>query len=244
MLSDSAKDLTIHQAKMAALGEMAAGLAHEINNPLTIIKGYSDLIRMAIRRGNVSLPELARHAEQISDTALRMARIVQALRGLLRDENELQFGFHRVGTMIDEAFALSQSRLKSEGFLLETSGDLSAEIRCSDVAVTQILVNLLNNALYAIKDLETRWVRVEYRQSRNDHILSVIDSGAGVPEAIRGKVLLPFFTTKPPGEGSGLGLSISKGMVEAHGGRIEIDGNCPNTKFDVIFPAIPVTSAG
>jgi PAS domain S-box-containing protein len=237
----AAQTSMIQGAKLVALGEMAAGLAHEINNPLTIIKGYADLIQMLIKKGNTDLEEVDRHIGQIRETTHRVTRIVQALRRFSREPDSLPLESHLIRDVIEDALSICGERFKSHGVRVEVVGDLPEPVLCNGVALSQVLLNLFNNSLHAVKDLPVRWVQVRVDGVPGRVQLSVIDSGPGIEEPIRSKVFLPFFTTKPPGEGTGLGLSVSKGIVESFGGTITLaDGS--HTRFDLMLPLYPATS--
>jgi PAS domain S-box-containing protein len=231
----AAQTSMIQSAKLVALGEMAAGLAHEINNPLTIIKGYADLIQHLIRKGGADVSEIGRHTEQIRTTTERVTRIIQALRRFSREPEDFPHEPHLIRDVVDDALSICGERFKSHGVRVEVSGDLPDPVLCNGVALSQVLLNLFNNSLHAVKDLPARWVQVILDGSPGRILLSVIDSGPGINEPVRSKVFLPFFTTKPPGEGTGLGLSVSKGLVESFGGTISL-GDGPHTRFDLMLP--------
>ena len=112
----------------------------------------------------------------------------------------------------------------------------SLRIDCRPTEISQVLLNLLNNAVDAVQPLAEKWVELKVRNAGNEIEISVTDSGAGIPEKIRDKMGQPFFTTKVVGHGTGLGLSISKGIVEAHGGRLSLDAECEHTRFVVMLP--------
>jgi signal transduction histidine kinase len=115
---------------------------------------------------------------------------------------------------------------------LEYTGDLD----CREVQLSQVILNLLNNAFDAISELPNKWVHLESRMNEGIIEIRVIDSGSGIPEELREKILQPFFTTKEVGQGTGLGLSISKGIIESHGGTLSIDIKSQNTCFVIQIP--------
>jgi PAS domain S-box-containing protein len=231
----SAHTSMVQAARMVALGEMAAGLAHEINNPLTIIKGYADLIAHQIKKGSSDFSEIERHSAQIRATTDRVTRIIQALRRFSRDHVDFPLEPLLIRDVVDDALSICGERFKNNGVRVEISGDLPDPVFCNGVALSQVLLNLFNNSLHAVKELPDRWVRVILEGGPGSIRLSVIDSGSGIQEPVRSKIFVPFFTTKPPGEGTGLGLSVSKGIVESFGGTIRLaDG--PHTRFDLDLP--------
>jgi PAS domain S-box-containing protein len=233
----SVQERLIQSSKMVAIGEMAAGIAHEINNPLTIIKGFADLIQMLISKGNCQPEEIAPMVQQIGETTGRISRIIQGLKNLSRDDSGEDYGLHPLGEILDDALSICQERLKSEGVHLVIEVERSVCLRCSPVSIAQVIVNLLGNALHAVRNSEVKWIRLSSLNEGTSIRLSVSDSGHGIPEEIRKRIMDPFFTTKSPSEGTGLGLSICKGILNAHGGILQLDESAPNTTFVLRLPA-------
>jgi C4-dicarboxylate-specific signal transduction histidine kinase len=120
----------------------------------------------------------------------------------------------------------------------------SLEIECRDIEISQVLLNLLNNAYDAVTDKEDKWVRIDVKETESAAIITVTDSGPGIPENIRNKITQPFFTTKELGKGTGLGLSISLGIVGAHQGNLTLDTHSSHTCFVVTLPKRRTVSAG
>ncbi|MBY0315470.1 MAG: GHKL domain-containing protein [Bdellovibrionales bacterium] len=116
----------------------------------------------------------------------------------------------------------------------ETSGDI--KIQCRSVEISQVFLNLLDNAFDAIHQLEEKWVRVELRDLDESIEMSFTDSGWGIPECLKDKIMQPFFTTKEVGKGTGLGLSIAHGIIEAHQGQLFLDSTSTHTRFAVRLP--------
>ena len=239
----NAQESLVNSSRMVALGEMAAGIAHEINNPLTIIKGYADLITLMLSRRDQKQDEILDWSKQISATSVRMAKIISGLRRFAKEDEFHDFHFHTFQELLDDAFSISLERLKSNGVHIKIEGDSTIQIYCNKVGISQVLVNLFNNALYAIRNQKVKWITIQVMQSESQIGISVIDSGIGIARDIRSKIMLPFFTTKPPSEGSGLGLSVSRGIMESHKGKLLLDEGFPNTKFDLILPRVAIDSA-
>lgn len=227
----------IQSSKMSALGEMSAGLAHEINNPLTIIKGKSQQLIKFISEGRLEPELLRKNAELIGTTCGRISKIIKGLRSFSRDGSQDPFEICKLQTIVDDALELCRERFESNHVAIEVIPfDPKDTISCRATELGQVLLNLLNNAHDAVVSLDQKWVRVEVLQHHDWITLSVTDSGNGIPEAIQRKIMQPFFTTKDVGKGTGLGLSISKGIVESHGGKLTIDSQCPNTRFIISLP--------
>ena len=233
--------IVVNSSRMSALGEMASGIAHEINNPLAIIGGKAQLVIRRIEGAKVDAPLDAVHAVQqlktIDSMVVRIAAIIRGLRSFARDGQGDPFEQASVKVMIDDTIALCQSRFQNhdvrlDHFRLET--DIS--IDCRAVQITQVLLNLLNNAYDAVKDLPEKWVKLSVSEEGDLIIFVVTDSGSGIPLEIRDNILKPFFTTKSVGQGTGLGLSIASGIAKDHSGLLEIDGSNPNTSFKLTLP--------
>ena len=115
--------------------------------------------------------------------------------------------------------------------------DEGLRIPCREAQISQVLLNLIANAADAVQDLSERWIRIEVSRNADAVEIAVTDSGGGIPDEIRARVMQPFFTTKPAGQGTGFGLSISRAFAEAHAGTLTIDVASPHTRFVVTLPA-------
>ncbi len=224
-------------AKMAALGEMAGGMAHEINNPLAIISGKADQISRMGSTGEMSAVEVSQGAQVIQKHADRIAAIVRGLRSFARDGEEDPFSEASASQILLETLALCRARFASQGIELRVTGiDTQSLFQCRPVQIEQVLVNLLNNSLDALGTSSEKWVELAFQEGKHGIEISVTDSGPGIPRDIEHKILLPFFTTKPVGKGTGLGLSISSGIARAHGGELYLDKASARTRFVLSLP--------
>ena len=228
----------VQSSRLTALGEMAAGLAHEINNPLAAISGKVRAITRSLKAITGGVPEeVASDLAKIDATTERIEKIIHGLRALSRDGTADPYERVKLNLILDDALNLCANRLKSRGIRLDVEPiDSDIEIECRPTQLGQVLLNLLNNAGDAIEKLETKWIKVSAKTTGTHVVLSISDSGLGIPESIRSKLMEPFFTTKEVGKGTGLGLSISKKIVESHGGTLQIDAASPNTCFVVSLP--------
>lgn len=230
----------VHSAKFAALGEMAGGVAHEINNPMAIIIGKCRQLSFALTDDTIT-PEnrtLARKcATALTETADRVVKIVHGLQTISRTSDNDPFVKTKLKAIFADAIALSTARFKYQGIDLsvaEPADDL--EIECRPTRIVQLLVNLLNNAYDAIETLDDKWIKITVQPFGECVDLLVTDSGPGIPPDLRARIMQPFFTTKEAGRGTGLGLSITKGIIDEHHGVLLIDETCPNTRFVVRLP--------
>jgi PAS domain S-box-containing protein len=229
-------------AKMKALGEMAGGVAHEINNPLTIISGFATLIDGNLRDAEVSPALYERELQRIVATSERISVIVRSLKFFSRSGEKEEFVRTDLSVIVRETLLLCSERFRMAGIALETRLTEGALVACRPTQISQVLLNLLNNAFDAVSKLDDRWVRVEVEPlAKGDEVsgsyrIRVSDSGPGIPEALQGRLMQPFFTTKGPGAGAGLGLSVSNGIVEDHGGGLRYENVGGHTSFCVELP--------
>ena len=229
----------IYHSKMSALGEMAGGVAHEINNPLAIISGYADRLRFLFSQGS-STPDPEKITSIVSGIFKgvdRISSIVKGLQTFSRDSSNDPLSLVDLRSVIQDSLGLCQEGLKAleiDVRYQEPATPVPASCRPSQIS--QILVNLFNNAKDAVKDRDRpRWIEIRIQSNQEFTEISVLDSGDGIPESIREKIFLPFFTTKDPGKGTGLGLSISKSLALSNGAQLEIDPSPKSNRFILQF---------
>ncbi len=223
----------VNSSRLAALGEMSAGIAHEINNPLTVIEGKATIL-LRLLKNSSEFEQSEKHLKKISDMVQRISKIVAGLRAFSRDGSQEQPTEFKVMKFFSDISDLCHSNLSHKQikieFLIE---DPKIILFAREVQLSQVLVNMINNSSDAIQHLDQKWIRVECINKSNKIVLSITDSGPGIPSEIQKKMLQPFFTTKEVGKGTGLGLSISIGIVEAHGGTLTYCQQSPNTRFEI-----------
>ena len=210
--------------KMAALGQLVSGIAHELNNPLTSIQGYAQLLL-----GRRSAPDRAGDALRISQEAERAGRIVKNLLLFAREAKSERRAV-QLNDVIERTLALRSYELKLENIEVEMALDSSLPQTLADAAqLQQVVLNLIVNAEQAIvmaRGEESRDGRILIRTGRlsGDRLsMEISDDGPGIPPETRTRIFDPFFTTKPPEMGTGLGLSIVYGIVQEHGGEVSVD---------------------
>lgn len=221
--------------KMAALGEMAAGVAHEINNPLAVISGRAGMLLSRMEEGDIDKKFLKDGLSSIDATCLRIEKIVNGLRTFSREASNDPMTFVEIGTIINDTLSLCRERLVKNEVNLKVEGDLTSTLFCRAVQISQVLINLIGNSIDAIATLEERWIIIGVENTTNRLSISITDSGSGIPGEVTEKMLQPFFTTKEVGKGTGLGLSISQGIVRAHNGELTYSLHQGHTRFEVTF---------
>ncbi|PKM29303.1 MAG: two-component sensor histidine kinase [Gammaproteobacteria bacterium HGW-Gammaproteobacteria-12] len=232
-----AQDGLVHAAKMAALGQMSAALAHEINQPLTALQMQLGSLRLLLDSGR---PEAVRDGLQRIDGLLqRMAALTGHLKTFARKTPAGLSERLCLGDVLEQALQLLAPRMRSEQVELRTQIDDEAEVLGDAIRIEQVILNLLHNALDAMAESETRILLVRIVREDGGCLLSVEDSGGGIAEETLGRVFEPFFTTKPVGQGLGLGLAVSYGIVRDLGGTLEAHNGELGAVFTLRLPAAP-----
>lgn len=223
-------------SRLASLGEMASGIAHEINNPLTIILGRLTIAQKKIERNDppqVVMKEL----QTIERTVFRISNIINGLKKLARQSSHDPAEVFDVVQLINESKELyAQKLLKFEVKYIFNEID-PIFVKGKPLQLSQVILNLVNNSVDAIEQMSERWIKIEVKKNDNRCSIHVIDSGNGIKPELVDKLMNPFFTTKDPGRGTGLGLSLSKKMVEDSNGRFFYDPTRKNTTFTIELPA-------
>lgn len=229
----------VHASRLSALGEMAGGVAHEINTPLGILKLFTGQLKREIQE----VPDVTRMSavlEKIDQTIDRITKIVEGMRMLSRDGSLDPFHTLSVKEIVEDVATLVKEKFRNQDTvfrLQEISSDL--KIECRSVEIGQVILNLLNNAYDAVASLSEKWVEIKAQKIDNKIQIIITDSGKGIPKEISSKVFDPFFTTKEVGKGTGIGLSISNRIIKSHNGTLKINHDCPNTQFVITLPASP-----
>jgi signal transduction histidine kinase len=258
-LKDSQQQL-IQQEKLASLGEVTAGVAHEIQNPLNFIKNFSELntdliieLQEELNSGNIiAVKELSEdiksNSEKISSHGIRVDSIVKGMLQHTRT-NSSQKEMVDINTICDEYIGLSFHglRAKDKNFNAKIVKNYDTNIGGVNINrqdIGRVLLNLLNNAFYAVNEKQSAAlngydpaVTISTTKNTNTFQISIQDNGPGIPQKILNKIFQPFFTTKPTGKGTGLGLSISYEIVKEHNGQLTVntkDGGF--TEFIITIP--------
>ena len=224
-------------SKLVALGEMAGGVAHEINTPLNAILFCADQILNSLGEDSFEKDEIIEMSTLISETSQRIAKIVRGLKAFARDVSHEPMETVDLEGVIEESLDLCRQRLNQNGIDIKIVRPREPVlVHCRSVQLGQVLLNLINNSFDAVISTAEAWVIIEVKVEGSTVKIEVSDSGKGLSPSVVKKLFQPFFTTKGPGKGTGIGLSISKGIVESHEGSLYFDHASENTKFVIELP--------
>lgn len=227
----------IAASKMSSLGEMAGGIAHEINNPLAVICGRAHNLKKLVKRLPFDEKRAEDFIEDIDKTAKRIAKIVAGLRSFSRTADGDPYSPYSLQIIVNDTLELCGERLRNGGVELEIAEiSESAMIDCRPVEISQVLINLINNAFDAQSDQSQKWIKLSVDDVGEGIEIAVTNGGPKIPPSTQQKLFQPFFTTKMIGKGTGLGLSVSQGIAEGHFGKLRLDAECANTKFILTIP--------
>lgn len=227
----------IHLSRLADIGRLSAGIAHELNNPLMIVQGYAENMGFLIEAGKMDVEDFKLSIGHILKSVKRMTKIISGVKRFVRNDD---FNMVKVdlNEIVPEALHLLHSQLQAVDVNLQFRSADPLYVRCDPAQIEQIIVNILNNAIHALESFEgPRKIRIQITEEKGRLILSIWNNGPEIPVEIREKILNPFFTTKQVGEGTGLGLSVSYGIMKAHNGNLRFESSkSDGTCFFLEFP--------
>jgi signal transduction histidine kinase len=231
------KNRMISSSRMAVIGEISGGIAHEINNPLTVIQARSFQLLQMAEQNTLDAVKVKAAADSISKTGDKIAKIVKSLRAFAHSQENPPMDCVRIHELIEETLDFCKVRFYNHGVEIRMA-DIPEELEvdCRLIQIEEVLLNLFNNAHDAVLKLPEKWIAIEAEDKGKDVEIHITDSGSGIPENIADNIMLPFFTTKEIGRGMGLGLSIVSDIVAKHQGQIFLDRNHTNTRFVLRLP--------
>ena len=212
----------IQSAKLASLGEMAAGIAHELNQPLHIIGMSAEMgiNYLQIEKYDKIEPKLEKIGQQVK----RATAIINHLRTFGREASDHEQSNHDVSHIIEDSFILFTEQFRVHGIEVRKQlGTNIPQVSCNPIQLEQVLSNLLINAKDAMENSAEKIITVSTRVEEKNVIIEIQDTGIGMDKAVQKKIFEPFFTTKEVGRGTGLGLSISYGIINDHGGTLQYE---------------------
>ena len=228
----------IRSGQLAALGEVAAGISHEINNPLAVIMGNLGILKSELSN---STDFVKARIDTIDRMSQRISGIVKGMKNLSRQSHTDDWQEVQLIGLIQDIQNLTSMNIKNKGIDLKI--DMASfeglQFKGSSVQMGQVLINLVINAAHALEEYQgedDKWIQIKSYYQRDELKIIVSNSGPKIPKNIQEKIFNPFFTTKDPGKGTGLGLSLSKSIVELHRGQLTLDDSKPNTTFIISIP--------
>ena len=230
-----AQEGLVHAAKMAALGQMSAAMAHEINQPLTAMQMQLGSLRLLLDSGRQD--DVREGLQRIDALLQRIAGLTGHLKTFARKSPAGLSERLRLSDVLEQTLQLLAPRLRSEQVQLNTEIDGTALVLGDAIRLEQVLLNLLNNALDAMATAESRQLQIRIERQAEQCLLSIADSGGGIAADALAHVFEPFFTTKPVGAGLGLGLAVSYGIVRELGGSLEAANGAQGAVFTLRLPA-------
>lgn len=226
------REQLIHSERLSAVGQLVAGVAHEINNPLQSIMGYAELLMSSDAK-----PEVRRDLDQIHVDAVRAAQIVRHLLSFAR-RSTLERSVADLNEIVRSTLALRTFELRTASIeVRQHYGRELPMIAVNREEIQQVVLNLILNAEYAIRSAGRGTITVRTGMADSSPFIEVADDGPGVPAEVAGRVFEPFYTTKPVGEGTGLGLSVCFGIAQAHGGALTLEPAARGACFRLTLPS-------
>jgi two-component system, NtrC family, C4-dicarboxylate transport sensor histidine kinase DctB len=231
----------IHAAKLAVLGQMSAGINHELNQPLAAIRSYTDNGRLFLEKGR--LEEALYNLEQIGELTERMAQIGVQLR-LFSKKSSGTVAVVPLHGVIDGALEILRPSLKKAGIAITVAIEPQhLEVRANNVLLQQVMVNLISNAMQAIEGIAQPLIRISCCRQGGKALITVEDNGPGVPPDCTQEIFEPFFTTKKSGQGLGLGLTISDRIIRDFGGQISLVASEGGARFEFTLDILRMEAA-
>lgn len=208
----------VSSAKLAAVGKLAGGVAHEINNPLMVMQMQAHFLKETIADGQV--PEIS----EVETILSMIKKCTQITRHLLAFGRNIKFDKNSptdINTVVENALLLREQQIQADNIQLKKEfSDNLPKIFVAPIEIEQVMINLLDNSREALLEADNKEISIKTYQADQSIFIKIQDSGAGIPDTIIDRIFEPFFTTQTVGEGKGLGLSVSYGIIKEHGGSI------------------------
>ena len=231
--------LVLRADKMASVGSLAAGFGHEVNNPLTYIQGNIDFVISALRRPSLDPSELTEILVAARQGSTRIADICRALRVYSYADADQEIGPTSLNDVVKASLNLTRREIEHRASLRVILAQ-TPQVLGNEAKLTQVLVNLLMNAAHAVEGRPNAEITIRAGGNMGSGWIEISDTGPGIPRALRRQIFDPFFTTKNVGEGTGLGLSVSKAVVESLGGELSVLSTVGvGSTFRFSIPALP-----
>ena len=254
---EAQRTLRMRSDRLRSLGEMAAGIAHELNQPLVGVRGYAELLIDSMENGiELTNDQIAGNINMIIQQADRMVHIINHVRMFARDAGSIETSSVDLNDVVRSSIGLIKAQFDSHGLHLDQ--ELSPQnllVKVNPFSVEEVILNLLSNARHSVEQKKETGgktynpairmrTKILNTNGREEASLTITDNGTGIPKDVADRIFDPFFTTKSPDKGSGLGLSISKSLIESFQGHIHFFSAEEETCFEITFPLCSRTGAG
>lgn len=224
----------IRQTRLSTLGTLSAELAHEINSPLMVIDGRVKLMEQTLESETPDLNKIKNNLDIVKRNSNRIQSIIRSFKTMANDGSNDSVELVNINDIFKDVIEIVTGKARRHRVsIIPPARPQHIVIIANKVQLVQVITNLVSNAIFAIKELEERWVKLEYEiNSETGKVkIYITDSGAGIPPEVAEKMFLTFYSTKTSTDGTGLGLSISKKIIEKHNGDLVYNPECPNTQF-------------
>ena len=235
--SKTAQNTLTRLGKLSILGELSSTIVHEINNPLLVISINAAQLAVSVAKENFSEKEVSiKRIEKITRMTDMIEKIVKSVKSLGRQSEQDPMELTALTKIIESTLDIYGEKLKKRKIELELQLENGLVVSCRPGELSQVILNLLVNSYDALEQVEKPWIKIKANKIGSKCQIRVSDAGKGIPESLQKKIMEPFFTTKPQGKGTGIGLSISKKIIEEHGGLFYYASDSANTCFVIELP--------
>lgn len=230
----------VENAKLSSLGEMAAGIAHEINNPLGILFVMLENSKQIFLKKDLNdqmiVTKLIDNSNRMQQTLDRISKIIKSLLKISRSTDRSTLSIIDFNDVCADVINVCSERMKKMNIELKLNIEPSFLLFADPIQLSQVLLNLINNSVDAVMTSKDKWIEIHAYKASDNLRIAITDSGEGVKSELADKIFMPFFTTKEVGSGTGLGLSISKKIIESFDAELYLDKTSHNTTFIMNFP--------
>lgn len=229
----------VGQSKLAAIGELAGGVAHEINNPLHIINNLSHTLKKKIEKDKIDKDQFIKDLEKVVTTTERISEIVKGLKRISFPAKEEEKAKIKVSSILENIVSIINEGFNSQGIEVRKSFQEEVEgleVRFQEVQLGQVLMNIISNAKHEVMKHEERWIGLTLEKRESTICIEISNSGPIINPEIVNQIFNPYFTTKDIGAGTGLGLSLSKDIVEKNKGKLYLKPHTEHTTFVIEIP--------
>lgn len=223
--------------RLAEMGRLAANVAHEVNNPLMAAQGFAENIELLLDKEEFNRDDIRIQALEIIKACHRMSRVINKMNRMSRNQ-KLRLFIVDLAEVALNAVDFIKTQISDHDVTLEFEFDHPLPIKCDAIQVEQIILNILSNALFALQDVEAdRRIRISFVEFGQWQQIKIWNNGPMIPKEAQDRIMNPFFTTKDAGDGTGLGLALSKAIMQVHDGDLGFSSDAVNgTEFYLSFP--------